>query len=300
MEKEGLRRSLHLLEANSVMVDTVISDRHLQVQKLLRDHNINHYFDIWHVAKGLSKKIDKISTEKGSDLVKKWHRSITNHLYWSATFSKSGPEKIAKWTSIVNHMQNIHKHSNRAFPRCLHPRKISRAVRKWFTPGLPAFNRIHRVLTNKRLLSDVEKLSPTYQTSAVESFHSIILRFAPKNVVFPYIGMLCRLYLAAMHFNENCERPQMTTVKGELIYRLSFPKAKKGGHVVKPVKTEATCCYALNMIQLVFDKIVQDPHPYITELKRVPVPPNLCATLDRPTKKEAVARHVSRFSQGGV
>lgn len=52
MEKEGLRRSLHLLEANGVMVDTVISDRHLQVQKLLRDQNINHYFDIWHVAKG--------------------------------------------------------------------------------------------------------------------------------------------------------------------------------------------------------------------------------------------------------
>lgn len=58
--------------------------------------------------------------------------------------------------------------------------------------------------------------------------------------------------------------------------------------------------YAINLMHLVFDQIVQDPRPYITELQRIPVPPNLCAALQRPTMEEAVGRHLSRFSQGGV
>ena len=44
------------------------------------------------------------------------------------------------------------------------------------------------------------------------------------------------LYLAATLFNENADRPQIT-YKGKLVYKLLFPKAKKGGHTVKPVKT---------------------------------------------------------------
>lgn len=44
----------------------------------------------------------------------------------------------------------------------------------------------------KQLLTDIAKLSPHCQTSAIEAFHSLILQFAPKNVVFTYKGMLCR------------------------------------------------------------------------------------------------------------
>ena len=58
--------------------------------------------------------------------------------------------------------------------------------------GTPAFYKLEKVLTNKRTLEDVEKLSPHHQTSCLEAFHRVILRFAPKNVVFPFIGMLCR------------------------------------------------------------------------------------------------------------
>ncbi|KAM4592004.1 uncharacterized protein PAE49_020221 isoform 1-T2 [Odontesthes bonariensis] len=50
----------------------------------------------------------------------------------------------------------------------------------------------------------------------------------PKNVVFLYIGMLCRLYLAAIHFNENANRPQAQTADGVPLFKISFPKSKKG------------------------------------------------------------------------
>ena len=35
----------------------------------------------------------------------------------------------------------------------------------------------------------------------------------------------------------------MTAYKGKLVYKLLFPKAKKGGHTVKPVKTEPTLLF---------------------------------------------------------
>lgn len=62
----------------------------------------------------------------------------------------------------------------------------------FFITASKAAFRIEMIVNNKRLLKDVAKLSPTHQTSAVEGFHSLILRFAPKNVVFSYRGMLCR------------------------------------------------------------------------------------------------------------
>ncbi|XP_055062144.2 uncharacterized protein [Misgurnus anguillicaudatus] len=300
MEKEGLRRSLNCLSESGVTLDCIVTDRHPQIQKFLKDRKIKHYYDVWHMAKGLSKKVEKISREKDCSLVKKWHKSIINHLYWSATSSASGPEKLAKWTSIINHIQDIHTHSDPAFPRCKHAQRLSKDRRKWFQPGSRALNRLQNVLINKRVLSDVEKLSPHYQTSTVESFHKVILHFAPKNVVFPFIGMLCRLYLAAMHFNENAVRPQLRTSKGKPVYKLLFPKAKKGGHTVKPVKTEPTFCYVTSLMDSVFEEAVCDPLPFLDAVQQIPVPPYLSAQHDRPSMEEAVAEHVSRFSQGGV
>lgn len=57
-----------------------------------------------------------------------------------------------------------------------------------------------------------------------------------------------RLYLAAMHFNENVERPQRKTAKGKRMNRLVFPKAKRGGgYTVKQVKPEPTMCKFKNI-----------------------------------------------------
>ncbi|XP_056100848.1 uncharacterized protein LOC130079563 [Rhinichthys klamathensis goyatoka] len=285
MEEEGLRRSLDLLEESGVKLDCVVTDRHPQIRKFLKDRKINHYYDVWHMVKGLSKKLEKISREKDCSLVKKWRKSITNHLCWSASGADSGPERVAKWTSIMNHIQDIHTHSDPAFPRCQHEQRVSKDHSKWFHPGSTALDKLHRVLMNKRVLSDVEKLSPHYQTSTVESFHKVISHFAPKHVVFPFIGRLCRLYLAAMHFNENAVRTQVTTSKGKRVYEPLFPKPKPGGHAVKP---EPTFCYVIDLMNTVFEEVVRDPLPYLDGLQQIPVRPGRSS------------RHDRRFSEGGV
>ena len=52
-----------------------------------------------------------------------------------------------------------------------------------------------------------------------------------------------RLYLAAIHYNENARREQAVTKQGEKQYSVLFPKYKKGGHTVRKVLED--CSYGM-------------------------------------------------------
>ncbi|XP_049890721.1 uncharacterized protein LOC126383968 [Epinephelus moara] len=196
-------------------------------------------------------KMDALAKEKDCKKIQQWQKSVSNHLYWSASSSSSGEETVAKWTSLLNHIQDVHVHENPLFPKCLHPPSTDK--NKWLNLATKATYKIEKILFNKRILGDVKKLSPLYQTSTLEGFHSLILQFAPKNVSFSYLGMLCRLYLY-LHFNENSGRSQARTAAGELRFQIKFPKAKRGGHVVSMVKTKYTTEYVSELMDLLFNK----------------------------------------------
>ncbi|XP_051727731.1 uncharacterized protein LOC127500556 isoform X3 [Ctenopharyngodon idella] len=295
MEKEGLIQSLEFLERSGVKVASLVTDRHTQVQKFVREQkpDIAHFYDVWHLCEALTKKLDAISKKKDCNKIKMWQKSIKNHLYWSASSSSNGEETVAKWTSLLNHIQNVHVHKNPLFPQCLHPPSSDK--NKWLKPATKASYKLEKVLMNKRVLGDVKKLSPRYQTSALEGFHSVILRFAPKNVAFSYLGMLCRLYLAALHFNENSSHTQVRTAAGELQFQIKFPKAKRGEHVVSMVKTKYTTEYVTELTDLLFNEVIHDPAPFVAKMKAVAVSGFLCSQCERPEKSDAIASHVSRL-----
>ncbi len=54
MEKEGLRRAVQFLGDQQLEVGVLITDRHPQIQKWVRENmpNTTHYYAVWHVAKG--------------------------------------------------------------------------------------------------------------------------------------------------------------------------------------------------------------------------------------------------------
>ena len=60
---------------------------------------------------GLGKKLDKLEKHKGYEKVRKWRKSIINHLYWTAASTPSGDGAVmkAKWSSLANHLCNIHR-----------------------------------------------------------------------------------------------------------------------------------------------------------------------------------------------
>ena len=56
MEKEGLVRAVQLLHSNDLTVGILVTDRHSQITKWVRENlpNTHHYYDVWHLAKGKS------------------------------------------------------------------------------------------------------------------------------------------------------------------------------------------------------------------------------------------------------
>ncbi|KAK3107168.1 hypothetical protein FSP39_008415 [Pinctada imbricata] len=159
MELEGLKRCMALLDSEGIDVSDLVTDRHSQVKAYMKEEhiNINHWFDVWHVAKGFKPHMD-----------------------------------------------------------------------------------LERIITGRMLLTDIRKLSPVGQTSSLESFHKVVCYFAPKSVHFFHAQMEARLFLAALHFNENSCRQQAVTSDGRPQYAVSYPKAKHGDGIAKQVKVQQT------------------------------------------------------------
>ncbi|KAM7290147.1 hypothetical protein ISCGN_026813 [Ixodes scapularis] len=115
MELEGLKRTLVVFEANGLIVESIITDRHSMIKSFLsKDHpQIRHMFDCWHVAK--AGKLKSLSA------LQDWVEPIVKHLYWCAESSDGAPEDIfPKWTSLVAHVADVHEHADAIYPRCQH------------------------------------------------------------------------------------------------------------------------------------------------------------------------------------
>ncbi|ELU00093.1 hypothetical protein CAPTEDRAFT_78568, partial [Capitella teleta] len=68
--------------------------------------------------------------------------------------------------------------------------------------------------------------------------HSVVNQFSAKMIGFSYFGMTCRIYLSALHYNENVNRRQATLASEEERWRMEFPK--RGDYVVRERKVQIT------------------------------------------------------------
>ncbi|XP_061891027.1 uncharacterized protein LOC133641150 [Entelurus aequoreus] len=299
MEMEGLKRMVELLISWDLDVGVLVTDRHRQIAKWIRENmpNTRHCYDIWHVAKSIGKKLKAIYKHKDCEDLKPWVQSIINHLYWAAVSTPPGEGEllVAKWKSVERHIQNIHKDHGDLFPICTHG-QLQRQ-KKWLKQSSRSAVKLEEVVNNKSLLKDIAMLSGEHQTSKVEAFHSLIIQFTPKMYVFSYIGMLCKNLLAGLHWNENSSRPIATTQAGAERYAVRYPKYKAGGHVVKKIATEPTYRYVDDLIREVVAGCRQTPDERTPLSVTVDVPPFLCDELEKPDKEEAIAKHRSRFGK---
>ncbi|XP_052408653.1 uncharacterized protein LOC127953442 [Carassius gibelio] len=163
-----------------------------------------------------------------------------------------------------------------------------------------ACEKLTQVFLAPKLLKDLENLSSDFQTSGLESYHSLILKFAPKSVAFSFVGMLCRTQLAAMHYNKNSGRPQATTAAGELRWHMQNPRYRRGEYTVRLLKRNPTFEYVDRLQDLLFESVLEQPQLFQESLKGLQVHDHLCTQFQRPEKSEAVAQHTSRFRPPSV
>uniref|UniRef100_H2XTE1 MULE transposase domain-containing protein n=1 Tax=Ciona intestinalis TaxID=7719 RepID=H2XTE1_CIOIN len=231
MEKQGFIRCLEDLQQYDLRPHTVITDRHLQIAKYIREeqNDIVHHYDVWHLAKGLERKLLPLSNKHPE--LRPWLKSIIGHLYWAPASTPSDLDEdskqnivLAKWMSLTNHVVNRHSHDNEYYPSCIH--EESPLDTKWLHEDDIGYKKLKEITLNTRFLKDVKKLSTDHQTSSIESFHSLILQFSPKMKTFSYKGMLCRQLLAALHYNENSDQEFILDGDDDPKLYATFPKKK--------------------------------------------------------------------------
>ena len=222
MEKEGLRRCLDKLLTQGVTITSIATDRHTGVASLMKKEYsfIDHQYDVWHMAKSVTKKLTKKAKAKHCGQLYPWIQSISNHLWWAAQTCKSDAQLLVeKWKSIVYHISNVHEWDNdpnALFPKCVHPTLSSEEEwsKKWLRSGSVAHNALRKVVLQDTLLRDMKKLTGFHHTGSLEVFHSLLLKYCPKRQHFSYVGMQARIELAILDHNYNTQRKQATTKAG--------------------------------------------------------------------------------------
>ncbi|XP_077485268.1 uncharacterized protein LOC144095385 [Amblyomma americanum] len=192
MEKFAFVKSLNMVKERGLKVASVTTDRHGQVTKYMRtqEPTIRHYYDCWHISKGIKKKLAAHAKRAGCSVLKIWIQPASNHLYWCAALSDGSAELLTDmWKSMERHAANIHTGHPGLYTHCAHDEL---GEREWLVPGTTAHNKFVEVVSSPRILKDIRQLAPCTHTFSLEAFHSVLIGFASKSVCFSPEGMRAR------------------------------------------------------------------------------------------------------------
>ncbi|XP_064469554.1 uncharacterized protein LOC135384273 [Ornithodoros turicata] len=294
MEQKGLELCLDYIATKGMEVNTLVTDRHSQVKAFLRNKHphISHRFDVWHVAKGIKKKIAAVSQSKKHQVLRLWCESIIRHLYWCARTSDNGELLLAKWETVVRHAINVHSHPNSLHPVCFHG---DLGEREWLHEGTETYKKLHDILLAKQLVKDIPQLSSAQQTFGLETFHAVLIHFAPKSYSFSDQGMVARTALAALHYNANADRIAQVR-DGVVKHRLKPSKVRKTWIAV-PVKEDALYTYTDDLKSAVYERIALYPsfRKARAALVELSLPTRSSSYGERPELSDVLDSQYSRF-----
>ena len=299
MELIGCTRTLEDLKNEGIEIATIATDRHVQIRKYLKDEhpNINHQFDVWHLAKNVRKKLTAVANKKDTSELMPWVKSITNHLWFCASQCDGDADLLEEmWTSIVWHIQNIHVFSGKKVQNCSHDPLAPEDIRKkkWLKKGSKALKALETIVCDKRLLKDIRQLNLFCHTGDLETYHSMMLKYVPKRQAFGYAQMVSRTQLAVLDHNFNLKRDVALDSHGQQRFNVMFPKATgrwsvRRLYVAKSYnfRREILCC-------VVEKKLASDIKSVPHQQKCKSLPQNI-ARVPAPSKSALVESHVSRF-----
>ncbi|XP_065066719.1 uncharacterized protein LOC135692501 [Rhopilema esculentum] len=296
MEPVGAQRAFKFIKDNNLNISIFVSDRHRTIAKWIREcePQTTHFYDLWHVCKGISKKIRTVGQEKGNEILLRWMKAIKKHLYWSATSTQQGFGNliVAKWASLIRHVADKHdNHPNEIYKECAHDEL---EARDWIYVGTQPYDRLKTIILNHQVIEDVRKLSSDAQTSCLEAFHSLLNQWHPKMTHFSWLGTKCRHILAICHFNENVLRQQNQLQDGSLQYNVVYPKFKLGEEVVKEVAVPPTYRYVCDIKNTMLSSTLKEMK-YIFDLSKEHEPEPLDRQFERKkSKAEAIGHHLQR------
>ena len=216
---EGLKRCLNNLSDHGVEIASLATDRHPSVRKTMEDDytEIRHEYDLWHIVKNIKKRLLASKKEE----LTPWVNAIANHLWYCASACEGNAILMKEmWTSILHHIKNQHTWTGGAelYKECNHPSYEENAIRTtpWLLESSDAFTTLQKLVLDRRLLRDIERVTQCIHTGELESTHSLFLKYAPKRKKFTQDGITARLHLATIDHNTNVQVIKMYQVFHQL------------------------------------------------------------------------------------
>ncbi|KAG0429576.1 hypothetical protein HPB47_023506 [Ixodes persulcatus] len=246
---------------------------------------------------GIKKKIVAVARTKQHSVLLKWLKTIVRHLNWCARTS-NGDNKLvmAKWTSLIRHISDVHQHLDSLHPSCEHEDVPDRL---WLAEGtfLHTFKKLEAILMGPHLLRDIPLLSSKQQTFSLESFHAVLIHFVPRSSKFQYDGMVARTYIAALHFNHNSDRAILLDEDGMPKFSQQCSKAEKRWTLV-PAKEKVTFDYVRKLTDALLECVIRWPTYAVASEDAYRVPHDTLSSRCgvKPPMEDAVAMHRPCFS----
>ena len=284
MEKEGFVKLLKALKKDGVKIDMISTDRHIQIRKLMRTdpefNNIKHQFDPWHVIKGVSKKMNLAAKKKSREQLLTWIPSIVNHFWWSlSTCNGDSDIMYEKFTSVLYHIVNKHEWGGcKVFKRCEHDpltREQERS-KQWLLEGSDAYETLRSLIKHRNMKEDLKYVTDAINTTNVEVFNNLLLKYLPKQYHFEYDHMVMGSYLTALDHNFNSNREHDVINSGENIgcskYKIAWRKPSKK-FIARKVYKKKNYDYLKIMMSSVFKRVEKEKKGRISR-KRIMAPPD--------------------------
>ncbi|CAI6373647.1 unnamed protein product [Macrosiphum euphorbiae] len=208
-----------LIEEENCNIELFLTDRHRGIRYFLRTKypQIEHEFDVWHLSKSLSKRLKGLDKKYPDAYL--WKTSINNHLWWSSqTCNGDGSLLVEKFTSVLNHISNVHEwEDNGKTKKCEHEKLNDEDLKKklWIHPNSESYFALKKIIMAKDLLKDLQHAKHFVHTGRLESYHNVRLKFMPKRIHLKFNGMYLGSIIAILDHNYNVNK---TLIGDKLVF----------------------------------------------------------------------------------
>ncbi|XP_068137651.1 RWD domain-containing protein 2A isoform X1 [Hyperolius riggenbachi] len=240
MEKLGFDMCMSRTIDHGLDILFFASDRHDGIRNVMREKfgHINHQFYVWDYAKHISKKLREASMQKSCASLTPWIDTIVNHLSWSIKYCGNDEEKLrGHWRSLMHHVINEHEWlEDGNLEKCSHnpitDKEEDHGI--WLREGTPAYEKLHSIVNDCQLISDLKHLIWSCHTGPLEVFHTNVLKSHAKGTHFGVDSLECRTILAVLA-NNNVSRAKVVVRRehedsaalGSLRFKFAAPKGKR-------------------------------------------------------------------------
>ncbi|PFX12302.1 hypothetical protein AWC38_SpisGene23764 [Stylophora pistillata] len=186
-----------------------------------------HSLDIWHKAKKLSKCIHQAARVKGCESLKEWIDDIVSHFWFC-------------YQNCEGRVEGECRHS---------PEETPSNGKTYLKKSSKALSALRKVVLDKKWLSNLAFYVRFRHTSVLESYNSMLTKYAPKRMALEYPYFIMRIMLTAIDHNMHLCRGQQLNAAGEERGHRKFSKRTQIFHA-ETVKEEKGYPYFIMRIML--------------------------------------------------